>query len=135
MFQETLVTVTQAARVCPIKKSKEPIFCDKSTQCLVPIPLCAEVGEARRVVAAIADVTAIVRPSVHSDAQIVIYGTAILKTKVPFKLRRWMDGWDGKAEGRSMQSLSNFQPCAGPSLSSLCALEPGFGSGIYSNLI
>ena len=28
-----------------------------------------------------------------------------------------------------------MQPCAGPSLSSLCALEPGFGSGIYSNLI
>ena len=52
-----------------------------------------------------------VRPSVHSDAQIVIYGTAILKTKVPFKLRRWRDGWmgrEGKAEGRSTRSLSNF---------------------------
>ena len=35
----------------------------------------------------------------------------------------------------SVSFLQQLQPCAGPSLSSLCALEPGFGSGIYSNLI
>ena len=64
-----------------------------------------------------------------------LYCTAATVTRLLFHV-----GQRRKTMVRGIHSTASpwqdhFQPCAGPSLSSLCALEPGFGSGIYSNLI